>query len=143
MLDPYLRPVDLIFNITGKESLGALTQELITAQDGLERTRFLVERGAEPRAHLTEAQTELDRAENARDAELTARTSRKHDLGVQLRDARLAVRRAEVEGEQTLEQQWVRAPVADVRLVEVSTKGVSLEVVLLEHTDTKTAEVNE
>ena len=127
--------------------LEALTQELKTAKEKLERTTFLVERGAEPKARLAEAQAELDHAENARDAELTAWTSRKHDLGVQLRDARLAVRRAEVVGEQALEQQWVRAPVAgtiaDVRLTGVSTKGVSLEVVLLEQTETKTSEVNE
>ena len=127
--------------------LEALTAELKTAQEKLERITFLVERGAEPKARLAEAQTELDRAENTRDAELTAWTSRKHDLGVQLRDTRLAVRRAEVEGEQALEQQWVRAPVAgtiaDVRISEVSTRGVSLEVVLLERTETETAEVDE
>lgn len=66
---------------------------------------------------------------------------------MQLRDARLAVRRAELDGEQALEQQWVRAPVAgtiaDVRISEVSTQGVSLEVVLLEYSETKTAEVSE
>ena len=78
-------------------------------------------------------------------AEQTAWTSQKYDLTVQLWDARLAVRRAEVDGEQTLKQQWVRAPVAgtvaDVRISEVSTRGVSLEVVLLERTET--AEVSE
>ena len=78
--------------------LGALTQELETAKEKLERTTLLVEQGAEPKARLAEAQTDLDRTENARDAELTAWTSRKHNLGVQVRDVRLAVRRAELNG---------------------------------------------
>ena len=127
--------------------LGALNQDLTAAQERLERMTFLVEKGAEPKARLAEAQAELNHAENAQTAEQTAWTSQKYGLTVQLRDARLAVRRAEVEGEQALEQQWVRAPVAgtiaDVRISEVSTKGVSLEVVLLERTETETAEVDE
>ena len=127
--------------------LGALTQDLTAAQEKLEHTTFLVEKGAEPRARLADVQAELNHAENAQTAEQTAWTSQKYGLTVQLRDARLTVRRAELDGEQALEQQWVRAPVAgtvaDVRISEVSTKGVSLEVVLLEQTETKTAEASE
>ena len=123
--------------------LGALTQDLTAAQERLEHMTFLVERGAEPRARLADAQAELNHAENAQTAEQTAWTSQKYGLTVQLRDARLAVRRAELDGEQALEQQWVRAPVAgtiaDVRISEVSTEGVSLEVVLLERTETAEA----
>lgn len=80
-------------------------------------------------------------------AEHTAWTSQKYALAVQLRDARLAVRQAELDGERELENQWVLAPVAgtiaDVRISEVNTQGVSLEVVLLEYEETKTAEANE
>lgn len=127
--------------------LKGLNQDLKTAQDKLERITFLVEKGAEPRARLAEAQAELNHAGNAQTAEQTAWTSQKYALAVQLRDARLAVRRAELDGERELENQWVRAPVkgtiADVRIAEVSTRGVSLEVVLLEYSETKTAEASE
>ena len=121
--------------------LDALTQEVETAAEKLERVAFLVERGAEPRARLAEAQAALNSAENAQQAELTAWTSRKHGLEVQLRDARLAIRRAERDSERELERQWVRAPVegliSDIRITGVTTKGASLEVVLLERTEGK------
>ena len=65
-------------------------------------------------------------------------TSRKYGLEVQLGNARLAVRRAERYSERELEQ-WVRAPVegliSDIRITGVATKGVGLEVVLLERED--------
>ena len=125
--------------------LEALTQELEAAKDKLERTRFLVERGAEPTARLAEAQAAFNKAENAQAAEQTAWTSRKYGLETQLRDARLAAGRAELEGERELEKQWVRAPVggliSDIRITGVSTKGVSLEVVLLERTEQDTQKV--
>ena len=121
--------------------LDALTQEVATVTEKLERVAFLVERGAEPRARLAEAQAALNSAENAQQAELTAWTSRKHGLEVQLRDARLAIRRAERDSERELERQWVRAPVegliSDIRITGVTTKGASLEVVLLERTEGK------
>ena len=44
--------------------LGALTQDFTAAQERLERVTFLVEKGAEPRARLAEAQAELNHAEN-------------------------------------------------------------------------------
>ena len=51
------------------------------------------------------------------------------------------VRRAERDSERELEQQWVRAPVegliSDIRITGVTTKGVSLEVVLLERSEGK------
>ena len=62
----------------------------------------------------------------------------KYGLEVQFRDAKLAVRRAERDSEWELEQ-WVRAPVegliSDIRITGVATKGVGLEVVLLERED--------
>ncbi len=114
----------------------SITQEISDAQANVERLRYLVEADAEPRNKLVTAEAEL---RQARQRELTAQTSwtsRHQSLEAQMRQARLTIASSERSADATMEQQWVRAPVAglvsDIRLVSVSTKGVDLDVMILE-----------
>ena len=83
-----------------------------------------------------EAEETIQSAQNAEREELTAWTSWLDTLQGQARAARLVVFKAERVREGELAKQWVKAPVAglvsDVRLIGVTTKGVTLEVSLLE-----------
>lgn len=98
--------------------------------------RYLVEQDAAPGVQLVEAEAALRSAQAAEREELTAWTSRLSALEGQLRAARLSILRAERAEAGELEKQWVKAHVSglvsDVRLTEVTTRGVTLEVVLLE-----------
>ena len=102
----------------------------------LERVRYLVESGASPRVALVEAEDALATAQSTEREELTAWTSRLDALQGQVQAARLTILKAERAREGELARQWVKAPVAglvsDVRLIGVTTKGVTLEVSLLE-----------
>ena len=102
----------------------------------LERACYLVESGASPRVALVEAEETIQSARSAEREELTAWTSRLDALQGQARAARLVVLKAERAREGELAKQWVKAPVSglvsDVRLIGVTTRGVTLEVSLLE-----------
>lgn len=71
---------------------------------------------------------------------LTAWTSRLSSLQTQVQAARLSIRQAEVRKQQAAGRQWVKSPVAglvaDIRLVEVSVEGVTLEVLVDRDTPT-------
>ena len=114
----------------------ALEQAQADAQVKLEQIDFMVERGAEPRNSLIEAQSALRRAETAVLMEKTSWTSELTRLESQLREANLTIAKAEGRTQDTLEKQWVKAPVfgivSDIRVAEVTVKGVSLELVILE-----------
>jgi multidrug resistance efflux pump len=116
--------------------LEGLRQSLADAREKVERKRYLVERDAAPRSELVSAAASLRQAEQAVMIETTGWTSRLNNLQTQLRQARLTISRAERKRQGELEKQWVRTPVAglvsDIRLAGVSTKGVDLEVMVLE-----------
>lgn len=65
---------------------------------------------------------------------LTAWTSKLSALQAEFQGARFAVRQVEANKQQAVTKQWVRSPISgqvvDVRVVEVSVDGVTLEVVL-------------
>ena len=77
------------------------------------------------------AEAALRVAEDAVLREETAWTSRVSELERELRAANLTIRRAEQRQTETLEGQWVRAPVAgresDIRIAGVGVKGVDLQ----------------
>jgi hypothetical protein len=116
--------------------LDTLRLSATDARERLERVRYLVERDAAPRAQLIEAEAALRQAEQAILLETTAWTGRLDNLQGQIRQARLVISRAERSQAAEIERQWVRAPVtgviSDIKLTSVSTKGVTLEVILLE-----------
>lgn len=119
-----------------KAKLEGLRGQVEEAKGRLERVRYLVESGASPGVQLVEAEAALRSAQQAEREELTAWTSRLNALQGQVRAARLTILKAERTREGELDKQWVKAPVSglvsDVRLTEVTTKGVTLEVILLE-----------
>lgn len=127
--------------------LAALSQTLSDAKIKLEQVAYMVERGAEPRNSLVEAQATQRRAEQAVLLERTAWTSQLSKLEAELRGAALTVAKAERRTAATLEQQWVKAPVSglvsDIRIVEVTTKGVTLELVILEQSNLESTPVGQ
>jgi multidrug resistance efflux pump len=116
--------------------LEGLGLNLADAKEKVERKRYLVERDAAPRSELVSAEASLRQAEQAVMIEKTGWTSQLNSLQTQLRQARLIISRAERKRQGELEKQWVRTPVSglisDIRLAGVSTKGVDLEVMVLE-----------
>ena len=116
--------------------LEGLEQPVTDAQDKLERTRYLVDHDAEPRNKLLTAEETLRNAQQAVLEENTAWTSTKTRLEQDLRDANLVITKSEKQQAVELEDQWVRSPVAglisDIRITGVTTKGVTLEVMILE-----------
>ena len=119
-----------------KAKLSTLDQAKEDTETKLEQVRYLVERGAEPKNSLVEAEAALRRAEGAVLKETTDWTSELTRLEAELRGARLTITKAEGRTKAALEKQWVRAPVgglvSDIRIAEVTTKGVTLEVMILE-----------
>jgi hypothetical protein len=85
----------------------------------------------------------LRTAQQAVLVENTAWTSRLASLEGSLRDARLTVSKSQKEQQQELENQWVKSPVAgtvsDIRVTGVTTKGVTLEVMILEQDNNEKA----
>ena len=116
--------------------LAGLEQAVSDAKEKRERVAYLVGRDAEPRAKLVEADAALRKAEAAVLTEKTGWTSERGRLQAQLKDAQLTVAKAERSQNAEMQKQWVRAPVAglisDVRVVGVTTKGINLEVMMLE-----------
>lgn len=117
-------------------ALAGLEEALADAHAKLEQVSYMVERGAEPRNSLIQAQSDLRQAEQAVLKEKTNWTSKLTRLESQLREAGLTVAKAQQKNETELQKQWVKAPVSgvlsDIRIAEVTTKGVSLELVILE-----------
>lgn len=113
-----------------------LKASLDDAQDALERSRYLVSEGAAPRVRLSDAEATHRLAEHALLMEHTRWTGRLDALQGQLRQANLTIAKAERTQQLELDKQWVRSPVtgviADIKLTGISTKGVNLEVVILE-----------
>ena len=111
------------------------------ADEKLARVRYLVEREAEPRARLAEAEAVLKHAERAVLNEETAWTSTLARLESGMRDAGLSVSKLERGKAVTTEKQWVRSPVAgtisDIRVDAVTVKGVSLQVMILQGSGTQ------
>lgn len=119
-----------------RAKLEGLRERIAAAQGRLGRLRYLVEANAAPGVQLVEAEEAVRRARAAEREELTAWTSRLNALQGQLQESRQRILKAERTEARELDRQWVKAPVAglvsDVRLTEVTTKGVTLEVILLE-----------
>jgi membrane-bound metal-dependent hydrolase YbcI (DUF457 family) len=119
-----------------EQTVTDLKARLNEAREKLERTRYLVERDAAPRARLLAAEADVREAERALLAAETKWTTRLHQLQSQLRQANLTVARAQRNLAADVEKQWVRSPVSgvvsDVRLTGVTTRGVNLEVTILE-----------
>lgn len=119
-----------------QQAVANLKARLSEANERLERTRYLVARDAAPRARLMAAEADVREAEQALLVAKTSWTSRLHQLQSQLRQAQLTVARAQRSLATDIEKQWVRSPVAgvvsDVRLTGVTTRGVNLEVTILE-----------
>lgn len=116
--------------------LEGIRDRLGSAQERLERTRYLVGKGAAPRADLTDAEASYRQAKQSEVAEGTAWTSKQAGFESQLKAARLTILKGEASNEANLERQWVRAPVAglvsDIRLTGVTTQGVNIEMIILE-----------
>ena len=83
-----------------------------------------------------EAEAAQEKAEQAILEENTRWTSQRAQLESQVQDANLTIAKAEKEQQLEMQQQWVKSPVAglvsDIRVVGVTTKGVDLEVRVLE-----------
>jgi multidrug resistance efflux pump len=95
-----------------------------------------VEHDAEPRNKLLTAEEDLRSAQQSVLEENTAWTSTRTRLEQDLRDANLVISKSEKQQAIELEDQWVRSPVSglisDIRITGVTTKGVTLEVMILE-----------
>lgn len=117
-------------------TLASIREQIASKGEALERIRYLVERGSAPRVNLTEAEAQARQLELNEQRELTNWTSRLNTLNNQLRDANLTIAQAEREQQAELESQWVRAPIAgvvsDIRVTAVNTKGINLEVMIIE-----------
>ena len=116
----------------------ALEQTTADATTRLEQVRYMVERGAEPKNSLVEAEAALRRSQQAVLMEKTGWTSTLTKLEGELRNAQLTIAKADQRTQATLQKQWVKAPVSgivsDIRVTDVTTKGVTLEVMILEQT---------
>lgn len=116
--------------------LEAIRRRITGAREKLERVRYLVEAGAAPSVRLVEAEDALRGTQQTEREQLTAWTSRLNNLQSQARTARHSIKHAEAARSVRLEKQWVKAPVAglvaDVRLIEVTVKGVTLELLILQ-----------
>ncbi len=114
----------------------SLAQAVKDAQKKRDRIAYLVTREAEAKVKLFEAETDLRKANEAVLGENTRWTSEKMRLEQGITDARLGMTRAKNKQKSEVIKQWVKAPVAglisDIRLVGITTKGINLEVMILE-----------
>lgn len=115
----------------------ALETKLASARDTVKRLEFLVDAGAEPPVKLALARSSLRELEAQNLERLSGFTSRQAALERSVQAAKLTVNGVKLARAASLEEQWVRSPMAglvsEVRVKSVTVKGVSLEVVLLEH----------
>ncbi len=114
--------------------LKGLRKRLAAAQNRVSEVRFLVASDALPRARVVAAADTVARLQQAEQEALTTWTSRLSSLQTELQAARLVVRQAEAKRQQAVAKRWVRSPLAgqvvDVRVVDVSVAGVTLEVLV-------------
>ena len=113
-----------------------LARAVREAEESLERTRYLVAAGAEPRLRLQEAEAALERARAALEDAALRYTSKRASLENRLRSLELEAARLERQRQQAASKQLVRSPVAgrvaEVRVREVGAEGVTVEVVVVE-----------
>lgn len=113
----------------------ALERELAQARDALARVRYLVAQGAEPRLRQTEAEARVQSLEERRTRLVLDYTGERARLEERIREARLEASRLERMREREAERQLVRAPVAgrvaEVKVRDITPKGVTVEVVLV------------
>ncbi len=97
------------------------------AQHVLDKTRFLVTNGAEPKVKLTQAKQAFETAKAEQLTALSNYTSHKAQLERDLQSAKLTIASAEQAKTSTLNAQWVRAPmngtVVDIRIKGMDAKG--------------------
>jgi len=122
-----------------------LARAVREAEESLERTRYLVMAGAEPRLKLQDAESALERARAALEDEALRYTSKRTALENRRRSLELEAARLERQRQRTASQQLVRSPVAgrvaEVRVREVGAEGVTVEVVVVEEGDGERAGV--
>ncbi len=116
--------------------LPTLEQQTEDARKVVKREEFLVNAGADPPVKLAEARAKLRDLEAVRLMQLSNFTSKEASLERTINEAKLTVRGAESAQGALLEKQWVRSPMAalvtDVKIKAVTSKGVTLELILLE-----------
>jgi len=114
----------------------AIKQEIEDSTVRLEKLRYLVERNAEPRNSLLAVEKALEGAEQDLLIQETSWTSQQLKFEQDVRELRLLISKTEAQQNQDLEQQWVRAAVSgvvsDIKVSGISSKGIDLEVLILE-----------
>ncbi|GAA6732658.1 hypothetical protein YIM73518_24220 [Thermus brockianus] len=113
----------------------ALERELDQAREALARVRYLVAQGAEPRLRQMEAEAKVQSLEERRTRLVLDYTGERARLEERIREARLEASRLERRRDREAERQLVRAPVAgrvaEVKVRDITPKGVTVEVVLV------------
>ncbi|WP_304653888.1 metal-dependent hydrolase [Thermus sp. NEB1569] len=113
----------------------ALERELDQAREALARVRYLVAQGAEPRLRQMEAEAKVQSLEERRTRLVLDYTGERARLEERIREARLEASRLERRRDREAERQLVRAPVAgrvaEVKVRDLTPKGVTVEVVLV------------
>ncbi len=113
----------------------ALEGELRRAREARDRLRYLVAQGAEPRLRLLEAEARVEELSGRLKRLVLDYTGERARLEERLREARLEASRLERRREREAERQLVRAPVvgrvAEVKVRDITPKGVTVEVVLV------------
>ena len=113
----------------------ALERELGQAREALARVRYLVAQGAEPRLRQMEAEAKVQSLEERRTRLVLDYTGERARLEERIREARLEASRLERRRDREAERQLVRAPVAgrvaEVKVRDLTPKGVTVEVVLV------------
>ncbi|WP_326490780.1 metal-dependent hydrolase [Thermus caliditerrae] len=114
----------------------ALEGELARAREARDRLRYLAAQGAEPRLKLLEAEARVEELLARRKRLVLDYTGERARLEERLREARLEASRLERRRDREAERQLVRAPVAgrvaEVKVRDLTPKGVTVEVVLVE-----------
>lgn len=113
----------------------ALEGELRRAGEARDRLRYLVAQGAEPRLRLLEAEARVEELSGRLKRLVLDYTGERARLEERLREARLEASRLERRRDREAERQLVRAPVAgrvaEVKVRDITPKGVTVEVVLV------------
>ncbi len=114
----------------------ALERERARAREERDRLRYLVSQGAEPALRLAEAEGRLEEAEGRLRKLVLDYTTQRARLEESAREARPEAARLDRRREREAERQLVRAPVsgrvAEVKVRDLTPKGVTVEVVLVQ-----------
>ncbi|GAA5338902.1 MULTISPECIES: hypothetical protein [Thermus] len=112
-----------------------LEGELARAREARDRLRYLAAQGAEPRLKLLEAEARVEELLARRKRLVLDYTGERAHLEERLREARLEASRLERRRDREAERQLVRSPVAgrvaEVKVRDLTPKGVTVEVVLV------------